>query len=85
MAYLGEVKIAEIAPDHPFATSQIVFGVKRPNSAGSQAPTPNESTQPDTRSANPVIETEEDGIKAEALRRLKVRKLLGLAKVPNDE
>ena len=32
MPYLGHKPLSESAPNHPFAHSQISFGVKRPNS-----------------------------------------------------
>lgn len=75
MAYLGKRKIAEIAPDHPFATSQISFGVKRPGTSSSEPSKPLETPPPMGSSINQEIESEADGIRAEALRRLKVRQL----------
>jgi hypothetical protein len=31
MTYTGRVKIADIAPNHPFARPSILIGVKKPN------------------------------------------------------
>jgi hypothetical protein len=45
MAYLGEVNLQEFlakhAPNHPFAHSQISFGVKPPVSSSGKSKTPN--------------------------------------------
>ena len=51
MAYLGEKQgyLAEVAPNHPFAHSQISFGVKPPTSSNAKSTTPSKdesSTKP---------------------------------------
>jgi hypothetical protein len=51
MAYIGKVKLAELAPNHPFAHSQISFGVKPPVSSSGKSKTPNKPEP----SANPPL------------------------------
>jgi hypothetical protein len=58
MAYLGEVNLQEFlaknAPNHPFAHSQISFGVKPPVSTSGKSKTPNKPVP----SANPLLAAE---------------------------
>jgi hypothetical protein len=57
MAYLGEVKLEEFMPNHPFAHGQVIFGMKRP----SWLKEPSTNHKPGTTQAHP------DSEKAEAV------------------
>lgn len=73
MAWLGMKPIEEaLPPDHPWRQSQIVFGQKRPDNL--TPPSAPQASTPPSSAAPAAPETEADGIRAEAQRRLKVRR-----------
>jgi hypothetical protein len=63
MPYLGDKPLSETAPNHPFAHSQISFGVKRPGSLKTPSPPENVSVESQSPSDTNAQDVGEDGTK----------------------